>query len=102
MKATGKLNIGKNPGDVSDFWAISTKSNKNKHYATFNEKLIEKPIVAGSPKGGVVLDPFCGTGTTLVRALQLGRKVVGFDGSQEYCEIAEKNIDRELNQLKLF
>lgn len=53
-------------------------------------------------EGGVVLDPFCGTGTTLVRALQLNRKVIGIDGSVDYCEIASRNINKELNQFKLF
>ena len=93
---------GKNPGDVSDFWDITTKGNSEKHYAAFNFKLIEKPIVAGSPEGGVILDPFCGKGTTLVRALQLNRQVIGIDGSKEYCKIAERDINKEINQLKMF
>lgn len=92
---------GKNPGDVSDFWDIPTKPSSEKHYATFNTDLIDKPIVAGSPEGGIILDPFCGTGTTLARALQLNRKVIGIDGSKEYCEIANKRIENELFQLKL-
>jgi len=72
-----------------------------KHYATYNFKLIDKPIIAGCPKGGIILDPFCGTGTTLVRAMQLGRQGIGIDGNQEYCEIAQKRIEKELKQLKL-
>lgn len=92
----------KNPGDVSDFWDITTKGSSEKHYASFNFKLIEKPIIAGCPEGGIVLDPFCGVGTTLIRALQLGRRVIGIDGSKEYCEIARKKINKELNQLKIF
>ncbi len=92
----------KNPGDVSDFWDVHTKGGSEKHYASYNFELIEKPIVAGCPKDGIVLDPFCGVGTTLVRALQLGRQVIGIDGSKEYCEIAEKKIGKELNQLQLF
>ena len=57
----GHIN-GKNPGDVSDFWDIPTQPSSEKHYATFNTDLIDKPIVAGCPEGGVILDPFCGTG----------------------------------------
>lgn len=91
----------KNPGDVSDFWDIPTQPSSEKHYATYNFKLIDKPIIAGCPKGGIILDPFCGTGTTLVRAIQLGRQGIGIDGSQEYCEIARKRIEKELAQLKL-
>ncbi len=93
---------GKNPGDVSDFWDVNTKGSSEKHCASFNFELIEKPIIAGSPEDGIVLDPFCGVGTTLVRALQLGRRIIGIDGSKEYCEIAEKKISKELNQLQLF
>lgn len=102
---------GKNPGSVSDFWDIPTlpssdynkrKKIPKKHYASFNFKLIEKPIMAGCPEGGTVLDPFCGVATTLVRAIQLNRKVIGIDASKEYCDIAEKNIFQEQRHLKLF
>jgi len=92
---------GKNPGDVSDFWDIPTQSSPEKHYATYNFDLIDKPIIAGCPKDGVILDPFCGTGTTIARAIQLGRTGIGIDGSEEYCKIAEKRIQQELSQLKL-
>lgn len=160
----GHIN-GKNPGDVSDFWDINTKGISEKHYASYNFKLIEKPIIAGCPEfvckkcgkprekiiekesydyskskrqitnvpnrsesrhntaekptlkrkiigltdcgcnvgfeGGIILDPFCGVGTTLIRTLQLNRRIIGIDGSKEYCEIARKKISVELNQLKL-
>ena len=91
-KATGMVvqpnNGMKNPGDVSDFWDITTKPSKQKHYATYNSELIDKPIIAGCPAGGIVLDPFCGTGTTLARAAELGRKYIGIEGKAEYVEIA--------------
>jgi site-specific DNA-methyltransferase (cytosine-N4-specific) len=93
-----RLQSGKNPGDVSDFWDVPTQPSSEKHYATYNFKLIDKPISAGCPKGGIILDPFCGTGTTLVRAIQLGRQGIGIDGNQEYCEIAQKRIEKELTQ----
>lgn len=83
---------GKNPGDVTDFWVISTKHGSGKHYATFNSELITKPILAGCPKGGIVLDPFCGTGTTGIKAVELGRKFIGIEGKKAYCKIAEKGI----------
>lgn len=92
---------GKNPGDVSDFWDIPTQPSSEKHYATYNFDLIDKPIVAGCPKGGIILDPFCGTGTTLIRAIQLDRTGIGIDGNEEYCKIAEKRIEQELSQIKL-
>jgi len=93
---------GKNPGDVSDFWDIPTQSSKKEHYATFNNKLIEKPIVAGCPKGGIILDPFCGTGTTLFRAYTLDRKFIGIEGSEKYFKEANKISKEILSQTKLF
>ncbi len=94
--------LGKNPGDVSDFWAITTKPNSTNHYASYNSQLIDKPIIAGCPKGGMILDPFCGTGTTLVRAMQLERNAKGIEGNPEYVKIAEKNIEPYLIQNNLF
>ena len=92
---------GKNPGSVSDFWDIPTKPSKKKHYATFNTQLIDKPIIAGCPEGGVILDPFNGTGTTTLRAEQLRRNWIGIDGSEEYCEIAKARIENERKQLTI-
>lgn len=149
---------GKNPGDVADFWSITTKGSSEKHYATFNSELIDKPIIAGCPEyvckkcgkarekivtenvilgkeqfyktgnhikvsktsilknpnkktdcncnagftGGIILDPFAGTGTTLIRALELGRNVIGIEGKKEYYEIAKKRIDKELLKINMF
>ncbi len=84
--------LGKNPGSVSDFWDIATKAGSDKHYAQYNTELITKPILAGCPEKGIVLDPFCGTGTTGVRALELGRNFIGIEGKKEYCRMAEKNL----------
>lgn len=92
----------KNPGDVSDFWDIPTQPSSEKHYATFNSDLIDKPIIAGCPEGGIIFDPFAGTGTTLLRALQLNRKAMGCDGNKDYVEIANKRIKDFQDQGKLF
>jgi DNA modification methylase len=83
---------GKNPGDVTDFWVIATKPNSEKHYAAYNTEIITKPILAGCPEGGIVLDPFCGTGTTAITALELGRHFIGIDAKGQYCRIARKRI----------
>jgi site-specific DNA-methyltransferase (adenine-specific) len=93
--------VKKNPGDVSDFWDINTKPNKEKHYATFNTDLINKPIVAGCPEDGIILDPFAGTGTTLIAGLKLNRKVIGIDGKQEYCDIANRRIQEFITNEKM-
>ncbi len=93
---------GKNPGSVSDFWDIPTRPSSAKHYATFNTELIDKPIKAGCPIGGTILDMFCGTATTGIRALQLDRKFIGFDGNADYLAIAEARIEAALNKEPLF
>jgi len=93
---------GKNPGDVSDFWDINTKPSKSNHYATYNTQLIDKPIIAGCPENGIILDPFCGTGTTLVRAMQLRRNAIGIEGKLEYVKQATKNIEPYLIQENIF
>lgn len=82
--------LGKNPGDVSDFWDISTKSSREKHFATFNTELLNKPIIAGCPEGGVILDPFSGMGTTLLRAKELKRNYIGIEGNAEYHKRSEE------------
>lgn len=83
---------GSNPGSVSDFWDIPTKPNKDKHYASYNTDLIDKPIIAGCPVGGIILDPFCGTATTGCRAIDLQRKFIGIEGKPEYVKIGNKKL----------
>ena len=87
--AVGYHPTGKNPGDV---WEIPTQPVKEIHFATFPEKLIEPMIKFGCPKGGVVLDPFMGSGTTGLVARRLGRKFVGIELNPEYIKIAWKRI----------
>lgn len=84
--------LGKNPGSISDFWDIPTKPNSDDHYASYNTKLIDKPIEAGCPKGGIILDPFCGTATTGCRAIDLQRKFIGIEGKPEYVKIGNKKL----------
>jgi DNA modification methylase len=95
-------NDKKNPGDVSDFWDIPTKPNKLNHYATYNESLISKPILAGCPEGGIIYDPFMGIGTTAICAIRSNRKFIGSEMSKEYCNIANKNIEPYLLQKTIF
>ena len=76
-------------------WAITTKPFKEAHFAVFPEKLVETPIKAGCPKGGVVLDPFCGSGTTGVVAKKLERNFIGIDINPEYIKMAEKRTEKE-------
>jgi DNA modification methylase len=67
-----------------DVWTVTTKPYKGAHYATFNPELIKPCILAGAPEGGIVFDPFVGSGTTVATAIQLGRKGIGIDLSFKY------------------
>jgi site-specific DNA-methyltransferase (adenine-specific) len=75
-------------------WAVATKPYKEAHFATFPVDLIEPCILAGSRPGGLVIDPFCGSGTTGIAALKHGRKFLGIDINPAYCEIAERRLAR--------
>ena len=65
---------------------------KHQHPATFPNQLPYDFIQCFCPKDGIVLDPFVGSGTTIVAAKNLGRSYIGIDIAQEYCEIAKKRI----------
>lgn len=93
---------GKNPGDVSDFWDITTKGSNNEHYAAYNDELIKKPIFAGCPESGIIYDPFMGTGSTAEAALRSNRNFIGSEMSEKYCEIANKRLEPFLKQKSLF
>ncbi len=80
---------GAKPGDVWDIIPEDTQKRKL-HFAPYPADLCRIPILATCPEGGVVLDPFCGTGTTNVVAFWLGRPSIGIDQSAEYIEIAEE------------
>lgn len=76
-------------------WRISTENSHEKHYAIYPQKLIEMPIEAGCPPGGVVLDPFLGSGTTALVARRLGRHYIGIEPNPEYVAIARSRLERE-------
>ncbi|MGC9222302.1 MAG: DNA-methyltransferase [Terracidiphilus sp.] len=80
---------GSKPTDVWDIIPEDTQSRES-HFAPYPVDLCRIPILATCPEGGVVLDPFCGTGTTLYAARRLGRKSVGIDVSLHYLELAEE------------
>lgn len=78
-----------------DLWEVSTNSYRmDEHFAMFPEKLIEPCILAGSTVGGVVLDPFFGSGTTGAVAKKFGREFIGIDLNARYLEKAQMRIDK--------
>jgi len=74
-------------------WSIPTRSFKGAHFAVFPPDLIEPCILAGCPEGGIVLDPFMGSGTTGMVAAMHQRNFIGFELNQEYCKMAERRIE---------
>jgi len=74
-------------GDVWDILPEDTQSRQS-HFAPFPADLCRTPILATCPEGGLVLDPFCGTGTAMEVAYENGRKSVGIDLVQSYLDIA--------------
>jgi len=85
--------IGRNKRNV---WTVTTKPCKEAHFATFPKDLIEPCIKAGCPEGGVVLDPFGGSGTTGIVSALNNRNAILIELNQKYIDIANKRIDKEL------
>ncbi|AFH21541.1 hypothetical protein OSG_eHP3_00140 [environmental Halophage eHP-3] len=84
-----RMELGKNPGDV---FKVTTKPFPDAHFAVYPPELCEKPIKATCPKGGVVLDPFAGAGTTLLKAKELDRDFVGVELNPEYADMARARV----------
>jgi site-specific DNA-methyltransferase (cytosine-N4-specific) len=76
---------GRNPGDV---WSIPTRPYRGPHFAAYPIDLPLRCIAAGCKPGGTVLDPFAGSGTTGLAALQLGRRFAGIDLSPDFARLA--------------
>lgn len=117
QKKNGKIKVnlkGKNPTDVWDFPKVTSGKNRaskerTSHPAQFPVAVIERIIKASSNPNEIILDPFMGSGTTGLVALDLGRPVIGFEVREDYCEIAANRIENFLKnkeqshaQLSLF
>ncbi|MGE5601398.1 MAG: DNA-methyltransferase [Clostridia bacterium] len=83
--------------DAHQVWEIPTEQSELKHYSSFPIDLCNRCIYAGCPEGGVVLDPFMGSGTTGISTLKNKRHFIGIDISPEYVAIAEKRLMREFD-----
>ena len=73
-------------------WTVNTKPYAGAHFAVFPTELIEPCIMAGAPVGGIVLDPFMGSGTTAQVAQDLGRQYLGCELNLEYKPLQEKRL----------
>ena len=83
-------------------WTVTTKPLKEAHFAVFPPDLIEPCVLASTRPGGLVIDPFLGSGTTGIVARANGRDFIGIDINPEYCKIAEKRLKIEDNKCKEF
>lgn len=80
----------------SDVWTITQEMN-NKHPAPFPVKLVERII--SSTKAKIVLDPFIGSGSTAIAAINLGRNYIGIEISQEYVDLANYRIGSKIDKI---
>jgi site-specific DNA-methyltransferase (adenine-specific) len=85
-------------------WDIAPEGNMKKynHPAMFPEELVARLLKLFSYQNDIVLDPFNGAGTTTLVANKLERRYIGIDVSEEYCKTAEKRLESEQKQKKLF
>lgn len=92
-RLTGK---GRNPTDVWYFDRVNNmtkKKNNWSHPTIYPSDMIERIIKMSSDKGDIILDPFLGSGTTVVSALKLGRKGIGFELDETYKDEIQQRID---------
>jgi DNA modification methylase len=77
-------------------WTIPTQPFPEAHFATFPEEIPRICILAGCPIGGTVLDPFSGSGRTLIVAKRLRRKAIGIDLNPDYCQMPIDELAQEV------
>ena len=90
--SVGNLRNGSNPlgefgANKRSVWTVTTKPYAGAHFAVFPSDLIEPCILAGAPVGGIVLDPFMGSGTTAQVAQNLGRQYLGCELNPAYFDL---------------
>ena len=89
------LELGYNPKDV---WSVSRLHREHRERADHPTQkpleIVERMVKASCPSGGVVLDPFMGSGTTAVAALRCGRDHVGFELNADYCNMIARRLEQ--------
>lgn len=95
---TRPINLMKCPGTIWNYLMAGDKNPlKRQHPAVFPDKIPEDFIRVFCPKGGIVLDPFAGCGSTLIMAKKHNRRYIGFDIVQEYCELTKRRLKDEFD-----
>jgi site-specific DNA-methyltransferase (adenine-specific) len=82
-------------------WDLSFDRDDNDHPCAYPVELAARPIRSSCPPDGTVLEPFCGSGTTLLAAQQLGRRAIGIEIEERYCEIAAKRLEQDILPLEV-
>jgi len=96
---TRPINLMKCRGTVWDYLMAGDKNPlKRKHPAVFPDKIPSDIIQCFCPVDGIVLDPFVGSGSTLVMAKKLERNFLGFDIVEEYCNLTKERLKTEFNE----
>jgi DNA modification methylase len=83
---------GPNNRNLRTVWDINTRAQKDAHVAMFPPELVERCLSLGSAEGDLVLDPFIGSGTTGLVALDMGRRFIGIELNPEYVELARQRL----------
>ncbi len=89
MAMRGWAKGGRNKRTV---WQVAARPYRGAHYATYPVELVTPCVLAGAPEGGVVLDPFAGSGSTIIAALRHGRRAIGIDLNDEYVAQASDRV----------
>lgn len=89
------------PRNKRDVWSVSVSKNKKAHFATYPEALITPCALAGCPEGGIILDPFMGSGTTGKVALKNNRNFIGIELNPEYKQICDEEIEEVLKNASI-
>ena len=87
--------LGYSTRNKRSVWTVQTKPFKGAHFATFPQELIKPCILAGAPVGGIVLDPFMGSGTTAQVAQNLGRQYIGCELNTDYKPLQDKRVAQQ-------
>ncbi len=95
-QGNGEMEYPADSRNKRSVWHIPTSPFLEAHFATFPPALVEPCVLAGCPEGGVVLDPFVGSGTSAMVARQLGRRAVGIDLNPEYLAMAVRRVGSQL------
>ena len=81
-----------------NIWGIAVAQNKTSHTAVYPYEIPYRHIISWSNKGDIVLDPFIGSGTTALAAIDLNRKYIGIELNEDYCELCKMRIEEHIKK----